>query len=209
VGVEFAPQSAGAAAGSLTIAATGLPGQAIALAGTGFDFTIAVSGASSQTVSSGLTASYTLVLTTLGGAQGTFAMSCNSLPANASCAFSPASPTVGSGATGNVTLRISTGTLSARNRGERSGTPIAPLVCGLALLSLGWRRRRRAVMLCGLAILLATGVTSCTSAGTSGGSGGDGGGGGSTSTPAGTYSVPVSATADGVEHSVTLTLVVD
>jgi hypothetical protein len=78
-------------------------------------------------------------------------------------------------------------------------------------LSLGWRKRRRSLLLCGLALMIATGVTSCTSAGptSSGGSGGDGGGGGSTSTPAGTYSVPASATAYGVQHSVTLTLVVD
>jgi hypothetical protein len=56
--------------------------------------------------------------------------------------------------------------------------------------------------------VIAAGVTSCTSAGPAPGGGG-GGGGGSTSTPAGTYQVPVSATADGVQHSVTLTLVVD
>jgi hypothetical protein len=211
VGVEFAPQGAGAASGNLTIAASGSPSQTIAMQGTGFDFTIAVTGANSQTVSSGLTASYTLVLTTLGGSQGTFTLGCTTLPSIAACAFSPASPTAGSGAAVNVVLQISTGTVAASVRGKRSGSPVAPLVCGLALLTLGWRRRRKAMLLCGLALLLATGVTSCTSAGptSSGGSGGDGGGGGSTSTPAGTYSVPVSATADGVQHSVTLTLVVD
>lgn len=209
VGVEIAPQSAGAATGSLAVAASGLAGQTVALAGTGFDFTIAILGAGSQTVSSGQTASYTLVLTTLGGSQGTFSLNCNTLPTNATCAFNPATPTVGSGATGNVALQISTGTLAANNRGERGRLPFAPLVCGLGLLLLGLGRRRRTLLLCGLAILLAASVTSCTSAGASGGSGGDGGGGGSTSTPAGTYSVPVSATADGVQHSVTLTLVVD
>jgi hypothetical protein len=207
-GVEFAPQSAGAAMGSLAVGATGVPTQVIALAGTRFDFRISVSGASSQTVSSGRAASYTLVLTTLNGSQGTFTLNCNTLPANASCAFNPVNPTVGSGATGNVTVQISTGTLAASNRGA---SPVAPLLCGLALLSLGWRKRRRALLLCGLALVIGASVTSCTSAGTnsSGGSGGDGGGSGSTSTPAGTYSVPVSASADGVQHSVTVTLVVD
>ena len=211
VGVEFVPTSAGATSGSLTVAATGIAGQAIALQGTGFDFTIGVSGVSSQTVSSGLTASYTVVLTTLNGSQGTFALNCNALPANATCVFTPASPTVGSGATGNVTVQILTGTLAASVRGERRGLPMAPLACGLVVMMLGWRGRRKALLLCGLVVLIATGVTSCTSAGTKsgGGPGGDGGGGGTTSTPAGTYSVPVSATADGVQHSVTLTLVVD
>lgn len=219
VGVEFAPQSAGAASGSLTVAATGISSQAIAVDGMGFDFTIAVSGSNTQTVSSGLAASYTLVLATLGGSQGTFTMSCTTLPLNTSCAFTPASPTVGAGTTGNVTLQISTGIAAAGIRDQRRDSPIAPLVCGLALLSLGWKRRRRVLLLCGLALLIAIGVTSCTSSGSTsggrsgggsgGGSGGAGGGGGSTSTPAGTYSVPVAATADGVQHSVTLTLVVD
>lgn len=215
VGVEFAPQSAGAASGSLTVTATGVPNQLIALNGVGFDFTIAVSGSNTQTVSSGLAASYTLVLTTLGGSQGTFALSCTTLPLNATCAFSPSSPTVGSGTTGNVTLQISTGIVAAGIRDQRKESPIAPLVCGLALLSLGWRRRRRALLVFWLAMLIVTGMTSCTSSGptsgggSGGGSGGSGSGGGSTSTPAGTYSVPVSATADGVQHSVTVTLVVD
>lgn len=211
VGVEFAPQSTGAASGNLMLAAIGMPSQTIALQGVGFDFTITVTGSLSQTVSSGQAASYALVLTTLGGSQGTFTMGCTTSPSDASCAFTPASPAFASGVAGNVTLQISTGTLAASVRGERGGSPIAPLACGLALLSLGWRKRRRSLLLCGLALMIATGVTSCTSAGptSSGGSGGDGGGGGSTSTPAGTYSVPASATAYGVQHSVTLTLVVD
>lgn len=211
VGVDFVPTSAGPTSGSLTVAATGLPSQSIALQGTGFDFTIAVSGASSQTVSSGLTANYTLVLMTMSGSGATFALSCDKLPANASCVFTPVSPTVGSGATGNVGVQISTGTLAARVRGESRGWPLAPLVCGVVLFALGWRKGRNALLLCGLAFVLGAGVTSCTSAGTKsgGGSGGEGGGGGSTSTPAGSYQVPVSATADGVQHSVTLTLVVD
>jgi hypothetical protein len=210
VGVEFSPQSAGAASGNLTIAATGATTQTIALQGTGFDFTIGLLGPNTQTVSSGLPAGYTVVLTTLGGSQGTFAMNCTTLPLNASCAFTPTSPTVGSVAAGNVALQISTGTVAASLGSSRGGAPIAPLAFGLALLSLGRRRRRKLLLLCG-ALLLAAGVTSCTKAGptSSGGSGGEGGGGGSTSTPAGTYSVPVTATAYGVQHSVTVTLVVD
>jgi hypothetical protein len=211
VGVEFSPQSAGAAAGSLTVAATALPSQTIALDGMGFDFTIGVSGSGSQTVSSGQSASFTLVLTPLGGSGGTFTLSCTTLPSYASCAFTPPSQVAVSGEAANVILQISTGALAAGNRDQRRESPLAPLVCGIALLSLGWRRRRRALLLCGLALLIATGVTSCTSSGStsSGGSGGDGGGGGTTSTAAGTYQVPVQATADGVQHSVTVTLVVD
>ena len=57
------------------------------------------------------------------------------------------------------------------------------------------------------AILLAAGVSSCTSS--SGGTGGAPPGGGSGSTPAGTYTIPVTVTSTGVSHSVNLTLTVD
>jgi hypothetical protein len=209
-GVEFSPTAAGASSGTLMVAANGIQSDSVALQGTGFDFTMTVSGASTQTISSGLTGSYTLVLTTLNGSQGTFALDCTVLPSNAACAFSPASPSVGSGASGNVTVQISTGTAAAGVRGERGAWPGVPVACGLALVWVGWRRRRT-LLLCGLAMLLAAGMTSCTSAGktSNGGSSGEGSEGGSTTTPAGTYSVPVSATANGVQHSVTLTLVVD
>lgn len=85
---------------------------------------------------------------------------------------------------------------------------ILPLVCGLVLLPLGWKRRRKALLLAALLSILAGGVSSCTSSGggTGGGSGGNGGSGG---TPEGTYSIPVTAASNGIQHSVTLTLTVD
>jgi len=58
--------------------------------------------------------------------------------------------------------------------------------------------------LAALLAILVGGVSSCASSG--GGTGGQGSSGG---TPAGTYSIPVTAAASGVQHSVTLTLTVD
>ena len=75
------------------------------------------------------------------------------------------------------------------------------------MLPFGWGRRRKALLLATLLAILVGGVTSCTSSGA--GTGGSGGEGGSGGTPAGTYSIPVTAAAAGVQHSVTLTLTVD
>jgi hypothetical protein len=184
--------------------------------GMGFDFTVSVTGSSTQSVAGGENAAYTLVLTPLNGSSGTFAFVCDSLPASAICVFSPATETLTPGATGNVAVTISTGSTTSllRLKGPR-GWGALPLVCGLLLLPLGWKSRRKALH--GLALLmllgaLAGGVASCAKSGggTGGGTGGSGGSGGLTgTTPAGTYSVPVTVTSTGVSHSATLTLTVD
>jgi hypothetical protein len=181
----------------------------VPLSGVGIDFTLTVSGSSSQTVSAGQTASYALVITPLNGSQGTFTFVCGTLPANAVCTFNPTTETLASGVIGNVTVEISTGKVGTL---VRPGNPLEwrllPLVCGLLLLPLGWRRRRKALMLMALLSILAGSVVSCTSSGKkSGGSGG--GSGGSGGTPAGTYSIQASAASSGVVHSVLLTLTVD
>jgi hypothetical protein len=66
--------------------------------------------------------------------------------------------------------------------------------------------RRRGMLLVVMLVLAVGAVVSCSSASVSGG-----GGGGTTTgnTPTGTYSIPVTVSADGVQHSVTLTLTVD
>jgi hypothetical protein len=217
VGVEFAPTTAGAQTGNLTVSTSTLPtGASVPMQGMGFDFTVSVTGSSTQSVAGGENAAYTLVLTPLNGSSGTFAFVCDSLPASAICVFSPATETLTPGATGNVAVTISTGSTTSllRLKGPR-GWGALPLVCGLLLLPLGWKSRRKALH--GLALLmllgaLAGGVASCAKSGggTGGGTGGSGGSGGLTgTTPAGTYSVPVTVTSTGVSHSATLTLTVD
>ena len=206
-GVEFTPTVAGAQTGTLTVTSSALAtGASVPLSGMSLDFTLAVSGSSSQTVAAGLTANYTLTITPLNGSGGTFTFACGTLPANALCLFNPATETL-NGITGTVTVEISTGKATAELRNPAMGR-ILPLVCGLVLLPLGWKRRRKALLLAALLSILAGGVSSCTSSGggTGGGSGGNGGSGG---TPAGTYSIPVTAASNGIQHSVTLTLTVD
>jgi hypothetical protein len=219
-GVEFAPTSAGAQTGKLTVTTPTLTtGASAALQGMGFDFTVSVLGSSTQSVAGGQNAAYTLVLTPLNGSSGTFALVCDALPANAVCVFSPATETLTAGAIGNVAVTISTGSTTSllRLKGRR-GWGALPLVCGLLLLPLGWKSRRKALhglFLLALVAVLAGGVASCVKSGggTGSGTGGSGGSGGAAgTTPAGTYSVPVTVTSKvpaGVSHGTTLMLTVD
>jgi hypothetical protein len=213
LGVEFAPTAAGAQSADLNItSSTGSAGAVVALSGMGFDFNVEASGTASQTVSSGQTASYGLVITPLGGVQGTFTMQCGTLPANTTCQFKPASNSIGVGASGNVAVQVLTG--QPRSSAELAAPftwRTVPISLGLLLLPMAMlqrmRRMRKALWLGALAAVLAGGVSSCTSAG--GGSGGGGGGGSDNSTPSGNYSIQLTATSTGVTHSLTVTLNVD
>jgi hypothetical protein len=206
-GVEFAPTAAGAQTGNLTVTSGALT-STVALSGMGFDFTVTVSGSSAQSVASGQNALYTLALTPLAGSSGAFTFACDSLPADAVCTFSPTAETLNPGVTGNVTVQVSTGGATAL----LDRWSVLPLVCGLVLLPMGWKRGRRRphefVLLAALAILLG-GVASCAKAGGGTGGGGGGSGSGTNSTPPGTYSIPVTVTSTGISHSATVTLTVD
>ncbi len=219
VGVEFAPASAGAQTGSLSLASSVLTAVAtVPLTGTGFDFTAATTGTSSQAVASGQTATFTLTLSPSSGSAATFTFQCGTLPLYAGCVFNPASETVPANTTGTETVQVTTSQAKAAltrplmrpsTLGGWGGA--VTLACGLLVLPLAGRRRRSGWMLVLLLALLVSGVSSCAS---SGGGGGGGGGGtnppsGTNNTPAGTYSIPVTITSNGVQHSVSLSLVVD
>jgi hypothetical protein len=73
------------------------------------------------------------------------------------------------------------------------------------LLLLALWRRRKALLLVALLAILTGGVSSC--AGSSIGQPSKPGGTGTT--PAGSYSIPVTVTSNGISHQVTLTLIVD
>jgi hypothetical protein len=213
-GVVFAPTAAGAQTGSLTVTSTTVAAAAtVPLQGMGFDFTVAVSGSSIQSVAAGLSASYTLVLTPLNGSAGTFTFACGSLPVNAVCVFNPASETLNAGVTGNVTVQISTATPTTAALSRKPGPwGVLPLVCGLFLLPFGWRRRRRTlhrILLLALLSVLIGAIASCATSGGGTGGGTNGLSGGSATTPAATYSISVTAASTGVSHSTGLTLTVD
>jgi Abnormal spindle-like microcephaly-assoc'd, ASPM-SPD-2-Hydin len=209
--VSFVPAKTGPQTGTLTLTSDQLEsGAAVPLSGVGFDFQASVSGASSQTVSSGQTASYQLSVANPGGSTATFTLACGSLPSYAACVFSPSSTSVSANGTGSAGLQITTSQASsaALPAHIRLWRPLTAL-CVVVLLPLATRRRRRALILPFLvvSILIASCVTGCSSSG--------GGGGGTTppsaahTTPPGTYSIPVIVSSTGVQHTVILTLVVD
>lgn len=207
--VAFRPTNAGQQTGNLSISSGALPAPVqVALSGMGFDFSLSTSGQSSKTVSSGQTATYTLTLTPASGSSGTFTFSCGSLPVNSSCGFNPLSEAVSANGTGSVTLNISTG-LGQSDSGlpnwGRSAFHLLPFSCLIVLPMAMASKKRRVLLIILMGALI--GVASCA---------GSGGGGGGTppvsskqNTPAGTYPVVVTATANGISHNVTVTLVVD
>jgi hypothetical protein len=212
--VAFAPASAGQQTGNLTVASSALATNAqLPLSGMGFDFSLSPNGQSSQTVSSGQTAGFALNLATMSGSSGTFTFGCSALPANSSCTFNPTNETVPANATGSVSLNIATGlaSTSAQNSGHDPGRFASrAFFVGVSLFMLPFAiyRRRRGTFFLATLILSSFGLTSCAGAG--------GGGGGTPpsnpvngATPPGTYSVVVTATANGLAHKITLTLTVD
>jgi len=212
-GVEFSPTAAGPHTGTLTVTSSTVQSAPVALSGMGFDFTAEVTGPSSQTVASGQSADYMLALTALDGSQGKFTFQCASLPSHALCVFNPSTETLSSGAQGNVTVQISTGQASAASHApDDLPWHAAPLLCGLFLLPMARKRRRSIFFAALLAVVFCFGVSSCTSSGggtVGGGSSTGSQGGGSGSTPAGTYTVQVTASSTGVQHTVKVTLTVD
>jgi hypothetical protein len=173
----------------------------------GFDFTVVSSGASSATVASGQTASYKLTITPLSGSTGTFTLTCGSLPKYSSCTFNPAGETVAAGSTGSETVLIATGTSSTARLVRPVAWPVLPLVCSIVLVPLVHWKRRRVLVAVAVLAMLAGGVSSCTSSG--GGVVQPPPNSGNNITPAGTYSIPVTVSAGGIQHQITLALTVD
>ena len=213
--VIFSPSSAGQQTGNLTISSSDLAANTqVALSGMGFDFSISSNGQSGQTVSSGQAASFTLNLEPLNDSSGTFTFACASLPANSSCTFNPASEVVSANVTGTVTVKIATGLSSTSAQSDRYRRPIfARELFSLRLVSSCFRSHSTAgdagLFLAATILFTLFGVASCAGAGGGGGGGVPPSESTSDNTPPGTYSIFVTATANGLSHQIKLTLTVD
>jgi len=166
-------------------------------------------------VASGGSASVTLTVANAGAAlAGPVTLSATGLPAGAACTLSSQSVDVSSGAV-QVTALITTTpslTILGRNRGLQGLPPMKGLGAGAGALLIGGvfalpggrrRRRRMGLFLSALLVVLVGGLTACSS--TSSGKGATAG----TPTPAGTYTVAVTASATGatpVTTSIQLTV---
>ncbi|MGP8165926.1 MAG: choice-of-anchor D domain-containing protein [Steroidobacteraceae bacterium] len=110
VAVTFTPTAGGPATGTLSFTdnAGGSP-QTLALSATGQDFALAVpsGSSSSQTVSPGATATYTIAATSLGGFNQSVSLSCSGTPSEATCQLSQPSVTPSSSGA-NITVTVAT-----------------------------------------------------------------------------------------------------
>ncbi len=214
IGVFFDPSSSGAVSGTLTIAdnASGSP-QTIALSGSGQDFSF-TSSSSTQTVTPGSTATYTIAVNPIAGFNQMVALSCSGAPTGSTCSLSPSSIALSGSTPASATVSVTTvGNSAAATQPQGPhGTqvPIFFAICGLpGLLLLGGGRfalrRGKTAAIYGAALL---GIVCFAMAGCGGNSSSAGGGG----TPANTYTLTVTGTfASGsanLTHSTNLTMVV-
>ncbi len=179
------------------------------------DFTVAATP-TSGTITPGQTATFTFTVSPIGGYAGTVNFSCGTLPSQAACSFSPASVTPSGGSPASTTLTVTTAVSSAMLNPERRSSPSLPpwlpagglaMAGGIGLAFTSkriWRLNQQLRGFC-WALLL---TSLCLLA-----SGCGGGGNSSPSnpgTPAGSYTVSVTASgsAGGPQHAMSITLIV-
>lgn len=217
VSVTFTPKAGGAQSGMLTVtdSAPSSP-QTVALSGTGADFTIAAATGSptSATVTAGQTATYSLAFTAVGGFTGTASLTCAGAPSEATCSISPNSITLNGTAPSSATVTVTTtgASLLPPNGNSPEKLPWIMLIALAAMLLVGLELRRNngrlarprshyvprvALTAVLLAVALALGCGGGSSAGPS-----------NSGTPAGDYTLTVTAVSGNVTHTVTLQLTV-
>jgi hypothetical protein len=225
--VDFTPVGMGSRSATLSVSdnATGSP-QMVALAGSGPDFSLAASGSgATATVKAGQTATYTISLAPGGGFNQSVTLTCSGAPAKSTCSVSPS--TISLSGTSTTTAMVTVSTTASSQGLPPAGVdtqrriyqpmPFALVLLGASVIMAFYLRRKdqrvRWVPALAIAILvcIAMTVTSC-GGGSSGGTQPAGGSDGSTGTPAGSYTITVSASATSgsttLTHTTQLTLVV-
>jgi hypothetical protein len=160
-------------------------------------------------VKAGATTKALVNLGSLSGLNGTVSLTCATSSAQFSCGMNPASVLLNGATTAGVTITAKV-PAQAAGASRIPGWPAGVLaVCCV----LGIARKRRAlgawlsIIVLGISTLMV--FNGCGGGGTSGGGGGSGGGSNPDYTPAGRYSVVVTATSGTVVHNVRLTVLVE
>jgi hypothetical protein len=207
--ITFTPTTSGSRNGTLSISdsAIGSP-QSVPLSGTGVDFSLTVSPASA-TVNAGATATYTLTVAPVGGAfTNAIKLACSQAPIDSNCQLSSTSVTPGPNSV-TATLTISTTAPSAGAvRSLAQKQPFLAVWMQLQALALFGimiagpkRRKKNAPMLIAIAVLVAALLLLSACAGGTGIAQQQG-------TPPGTYPIMITGTSGALQHSTTLTLIV-
>jgi hypothetical protein len=164
---------------------------------------------SSITIVGGSTGSTVITLTPTGGFTGTVNFACGTLPSLVTCNFAPSSLTVASSAPLTTTLTIgTTGTTTASLGNGPAGGVLPGIFAALILLPLGFMRRILRTRKAGspwLGCLLLAG-TCLAAAGLLGMAGC--GGSSKSSTPPGTYSIPITVTSGGTTVPLNLSVTI-
>ena len=197
----------------VTATVTAVDGQtsiAIATAeASGPDFSFAMSPANAS-LQAGQQASLTLKVAAINGTLGgAIALACSGLPAGASCSFSPSSVTPGtSTASSKLTISTTGATAESRPGGLRYTFPFYALILGWPGFILTIRRttpqKVRSFGWIAILLMFAALQIGCGSSGSGAASKGGGG-----ATPAGTYTISVTANAGSIQHAIPLTLLVE
>jgi hypothetical protein len=214
VSVEFSPTTGGSQSGTATVISAYSAPMIAQLTGSGIGFQLSPTSPTSQTVSSGNAASYSLELTPVNGSVGTAAISCANLPPNSTCTLSPVNAPLD--IPSNIQVAIATGVGSASRVQRATMLGWLPWPIGLAILltSLtGIRRGRSALRLSTLRLLVVIVLVGLIGSMSACGKGGGLLGNstpnplpGNSTTPPGVYTVAVSAAAGGLNKSVSLTV---
>jgi hypothetical protein len=206
--VVFAPTTPGLVSGALTFTDNAPAGiQTTNLSGTGIDFSLTDNGSTTLTLAgTGASGSYPMLLSSLDSLSGNVALSCTGAPANSTCLVSPSIAPLGGTTTISVTVETNV-PLAALKEPARPFAPRSLIVVALLLPLALVARRRRYVRLT-LALALTCAIGSLSGCGANRIIPGSAVPGGTAPTAPGTYTLTVTATSAGLNHSVNVALVV-